>query len=125
MGKNVGAPDGVPFGGFVSRSDGREVAGPEAHLRSRGHQVDRAVCAAPVAAWTEDHAGGRSGDRRNQARGICSRQARLAATIRKVYAPAERFRLETSSDVFGDVRERLAALGVPAHGSSLKTVWGV
>jgi hypothetical protein len=69
--------------------------------------------------------GGRSGDRRNQARGICSRQARLAATIRKVYAPAERFRMEASSDVYGDVGEGLDALGVPAHGSSLKTVWRV
>src|ERR1700738_4376711 len=60
MGKNVGAPDAVPFGGFVSRRGGGDIVSPEADLRSRGHQVDCAECAASVTAWTEDHARGRS-----------------------------------------------------------------
>jgi hypothetical protein len=45
--------------------------------------------------------------------------------IREDNAGAERFCVEEASVFFGDVRGRLDALGISAHGSSFAAIWGV
>ena len=123
VGTDDRAPDGLPSRRLLSNGSGRKARQPGVRRHPpNGHQVDRTLCSPPVAPWPRDQTRSRSGRGGHAPGGVCRRCRSRGTAARDAHDARTPHALAQSSGVRKDVETRLAALGLPSHGSSPSAV---